>query len=260
MYERNDTVISIRPEFSILAETDDWIAVDKAAPLLTHPTRDKDEPTLWHGLKELLRYELTIGGQISIITRLDRETSGITLIAKHTTAASAMGKLMQAGGFHKKYLALILDIPSWDELSIEAPILRKGDISPSPIFIKQCVHPKGKPCQTDVRVLGHAHLFKRDISLVECRPLTGRMHQIRVHLAHVGHPIVGDKIYGSSEECYLEHIRTGWTPSLEEKLHIPRHALHATELCFTDPLTHKEHIIRSPLPDDLFPDSFKLIG
>jgi 23S rRNA pseudouridine1911/1915/1917 synthase len=85
--------------------------------------------------------------------------------------------------------------------------------------------------------------------LLECEPLTGRTHQIRVHLAFSGHPIVGDKIYGPDENCYLEFIETGWTPALADRLLIDHHALHASSLAFT--LETEEFAFNSPLPADL---------
>ena len=84
--------IAVCPEFRILYEDTGVLVVDKAAPLLTHPTGEKNEPTLWHGLHELLAYEVATGGQVSLINRLDRETSGITLVAKTAEAARELGK------------------------------------------------------------------------------------------------------------------------------------------------------------------------
>ena len=87
------------------------------------------------------------------------------------------------------------------------------------------------------------------MALVRCRPLTGRMHQIRVHLAHLGFPIIGDKIYGGDEQNYLDFIETGWTPALAQRLFLPRHALHASALCF--PLREQCVTVTSPLPSDI---------
>lgn len=83
---------------------------------------------------------------------------------------------------------------------------------------------------TDFRVMEKFQNPLGAFALVEAKPLTGRTHQIRVHAAHAGHPVVGDKIYGPSEDCYLEFIQTGWTRALEARLHLPRHALHSAGL------------------------------
>ena len=89
----------------------------------------------------------------------------------------------------------------------------------------------------------------RPFALIEAKPLTGRMHQIRVHLAHLGFPIVGDKIYGGDESCYLEFIETGWTPALEQKLLLPRQALHSQRMEIED--SHGNLAWEAPLARDL---------
>lgn len=219
------------PDFTILEETGDYIVVDKPAPLQVHPKVPGGPPTLWNGLKNLLAFELANGGQVSIINRLDRETSGVTLVAKHSAAARTFGIAMMQRSFHKTYHAIVLGWPDWETMELDAPIRRKGEFTESPIWVKQIVHPEGAPCQTNFRLL-KCHTFRgQRIALVEARPLTGRMHQLRVHLAHLGHPILGDKIYGPDETCYLDFIETGWTPDLERRLLLDRQALHASQLC-----------------------------
>lgn len=241
--------IAISAAFDVLEETDDWIAVNKAAPLLAHPTNTKNEATLWHGLRELLVFELVTGGALSILTRLDRETSGITLVAKRKSAARALGRMMERKAFVKTYQALVYGQFPEGDCVVQEPILRQGEVRESRIWVKQCVHPEGKFCETGFSLLESRCINGAWFSLVECRPLTGRMHQIRVHLSHLGFPIVGDKIYGVSEDCYLEHMETGWTSRLRESLILPRHALHASGLKF-----EYEGIlfnIRAPLSSDL---------
>ena len=108
-----DLPIALNAHFDVLQETEDYLLVNKAAPLLTHPTGTKNEPTLLHGLQQLLAYELACGGQISLINRLDRETSGIVLVAKTAEAASELGKAMQARQMHKESLAIVTGHPMW---------------------------------------------------------------------------------------------------------------------------------------------------
>ena len=237
--------IAVVPEFRVLYEDDGVLAVDKAAPLLTHPTGEKNEPTLWHGLHELLAYEVATGGQVSLINRLDRETSGITLVAKNAEAARELGKAMQARLLHKEYYAVVQGVPLWSAACCAEPILRMGDVAPTRIHVRQCCHPAGKECRTEFEVLSRCS----GMALLRCRPHTGRMHQIRVHAAHMGHPLVGDKIYGGDESCYLEFIATGWTPELARRLILPRQALHACRLTF--PWRGREITVESPLPDDM---------
>ncbi|MCB1078969.1 MAG: RNA pseudouridine synthase, partial [Verrucomicrobiae bacterium] len=203
------------PEFAVIAESEDYIVVDKPAHLMVHPNHPGNPPTLWDGLRLLLAYELANGGQLSIITRLDRETSGIVLVAKHHAAAREFGKAMERGEFDKVYLAIVWGWPEEDQFTINAPLIRRGEVEPSPVWVRQVAHPAGKPCRTDIRVLRRFEKSDGDrFSLLECHPWTGRMHQIRAHLHHAGFPIVGDKLYGPDEACYLEFIETGWTDTL----------------------------------------------
>ena len=213
----------------IVDETDDFIVVDKPPFLPVHPTRPEESGTLWDELRALLAYELANGGQVSIINRLDRETSGLTLVAKHKEAARYFSTRMMTRSFAKEYLSIVFGWPPNDTWEVDAPLLRQGTIRPSPVWVKQCTHPDGANASTGFRV---ERRFERDghrFAVMHAIPHTGRMHQIRVHLAESGHPIVGDKLY-VDERCYLEFIETGWTPSLAERLLLSRQALHSTRL------------------------------
>lgn len=213
-----------------------------------HPTRPGDATTLLDGLEALCIFELANGGQLSLINRLDRETSGIVLVAKHKEAARELGIAMEKREFRKSYHAIVWGWPEQDDFTIDAPILRKGEVKDSPIWVKQIVHPDGKEARTRFTV---ERRFEKSttngshFSLLRCFPETGRMHQIRVHSQHAGHSIVGDKIYGPDEGCYLKFIETGWTPELEETLLLNRQALHASGFGW------KEDNWNCPLPEDL---------
>lgn len=243
--------IANRTDFSVLAETDDYIVVDKPAPLLVHPSKPSPVPTLWDELRQLLAYDLADGAKLSIITRLDRETSGVVLVAKHAAAARRFSLALQEHQFDKRYRALAHGWPEADRFTIDAPLLRRGEVEPSPIWLKRMVHPDGQTATTHFEVLERKRLHGQDFSLVEIQPVTGRMHQIRVHLSHAGHPIVGDKIY-RDESHYLRFIDEGWTPALKRALLLPRQALHAHRLRV--PLTedHGDSLTwEAPFPDDL---------
>ncbi|MEI6340220.1 MAG: pseudouridine synthase, partial [Verrucomicrobiota bacterium] len=108
----------IQAEFRILGETEEFLAVDKPAGLLVHPTKPGGPRTLWDGVRELLGYELVNGGQVSIVNRLDRETSGVVVIAKTLAAARASGLAMQRREFRKEYLALVFGWPDWEEIEV----------------------------------------------------------------------------------------------------------------------------------------------
>lgn len=217
---------------SVVDERDDFLLVEKPPFLLVHPTKPTTAPTLWSELKQLLAFEIANGGQVSIVNRLDRETSGLVLVAKTSSAAGRLGVMMQEQRIAKEYLAIVTGWPNWDFKSIDAPLARQGAHGPSTIWLKRMIHPDGAPAQTDFQVEGriqHTMTGKR-FALVRAIPQTGRTHQIRVHLASLGHPIVGDKIYGPDEKLYLQFIETGWTPELARHLLLPRHALHSATI------------------------------
>jgi 23S rRNA pseudouridine1911/1915/1917 synthase len=219
--------------FRIVEETSDYVVVDKPPFLLIHPTKPNGAPTLWKQLRELLAFEIAGGGQVSIVNRLDRETSGLVLVAKTAAAARDFGLLMQRRQLRKEYLAIAWGWPEWEHKIVDAPLDRQGKYQQSAIWLKQMIHPVGAPALTEFRV---ERRFKKStslgdrFSLIRAFPQTGRTHQIRVHLTSLGHPIIGDKIYGPDEQLYLQFIKTGWTPKLREKLLLPRHALHSAKL------------------------------
>src|SRR5947209_17446815 len=139
-------------DFQIIGENDDYIMVDKPAFLLTHPTKPNQCTTLWKELRELLAFEIANGGQVSIVNRLDRETSGLVLVAKTATAARRFGLLMQEHRLHKEYLAIVWGWPDWETKIVDAPLDRQGKPRTSAIWLKQMIHPAGTPALTEFRV------------------------------------------------------------------------------------------------------------
>jgi 23S rRNA pseudouridine1911/1915/1917 synthase len=234
---------------SIVYEDDRFLAIDKPANLLVHPTRPGGPDTLWLELNRFLSFEIVNGARISFVNRLDRETSGLVLVAKSTETARKLGIMIARHRIHKAYTALVYGWPVEETFVVEQPLLRQGTVRPSRIWLKQAVHSDGYPALTAFRVLDRFEKRKQPFALVEAEPKTGRTHQIRVHLAYIGHPVVGDKIYGPDENCYLEFIETGWTPALEAKLLLPRQALHASHLSFE--LEGTSFSFSLPLPPDL---------
>lgn len=233
------------PDFAIIDESADWIVVDKPAHLLVHPSKPGNPPTLLDGLEQLLMYELATGGSLSIINRLDRETSGIVLIAKHKQAATELAKAREQKEFTKIYQVIVRGWPQDDEFVIDAPIIRKGEVASSDIYIRQMVHPDGSPSESRFGVVERLEKNGFRYSILRCHLVTGRTHQIRVHLEHAGVPVLGDKIYGHTGQPYLDFIKRGWTQQLERQLLINRHALHAGELKWRD------FSWKSPLSKDL---------
>jgi 23S rRNA pseudouridine1911/1915/1917 synthase len=233
----------------IIYEDHRFLVIDKPANLLVHPTGPGRPETLWDELKRLLAFEIVNGAQISFINRLDRETSGLTLVAKTSDSARQLGLMMAKHQIRKTYTAITSGWPTEETFEVDQPLLRQGSVRPSKIWLKQSVHPDGSPARTCFRVLTRFTNKNSLFALIEAEPKTGRTHQIRVHIAHAGHPIVGDKLYGPDENCYLEFIETDWTPSLEARLLLPRHALHSSGLSFEYEGTAFR--FEAPLPADM---------
>jgi 23S rRNA pseudouridine1911/1915/1917 synthase len=222
--------LQVVAHFTVIDESADWIIVDKPAPLIVHPANRKPEPTLLGGVEHLLAYEMENGACPAIVNRLDRDTSGLVLVAKHTAAARELGMIFERREAEKEYLAIVSGWPEANEWECAAPIIRAGETGPSSIWVRQVVHPAGRECRTHFQVENRFQIEEGKFALVRCFPETGRMHQLRVHLAHAGHPIIGDKLYSGDGTAYIKWMKDGWTPELQQQLLLPRHALHATKL------------------------------
>lgn len=200
----------------VVDEGEDYLVVDKPADLMCHPTVGDEFSSL------ISRLRLYLGEAIRphFVNRLDRETSGLVLVSKGNHKHWC--RVFEAA--EKTYWAVVHGWPEADEGLIDAPL---GPLRGSLVMIKQAVVPEGKPAVTGWRVVQR---LPGNLSLLEARPLTGRMHQIRVHLSYLGHSVVGDKIYGSDESFFVEALDHGWTERLERQLGVRRHLLSAVRL------------------------------
>ena len=214
--ERRDRLLDI------LHEDDHLLVVNKPPGLVCHPTKAGERSSL------IGRIRLHLGEpEGRLVNRLDRETSGIVVAAKGAEVAAELGRLFATGDVEKTYLAIVHGWMAGTPVVITAPIGR--DVG-SPVAIKGCVRADGAAARTIVRAL---HTFTRDgerYSVAEVSPHTGRKHQIRIHLAHLGHPIVGDKLYGADEQRYLRLVTGTLTEDDRRALHLRFHALHAARL------------------------------
>jgi 23S rRNA pseudouridine1911/1915/1917 synthase len=214
----------LSPLFHILHEDADLLVVNKPAGLVCHPTRDGEMSSL------VGRVRLHLGStEGRLVNRLDRETSGVVLIAKNAETARDLGKLLAASGVDKRYWAIVHGHVERDTAVIDAPL---GKDERSVVAIKDCVRADGASARTEIVVTRRCLHDGRPFTWLDVTPETGRKHQIRIHLAHIGHPIVGDKIYGADEQRYLRFIDNTLAPSDHAALMVPNHLLHARRVSF----------------------------
>jgi len=208
----------------IVQEHPSFLIVDKPSGWLVHPTRPDGTFTLIDWLRE--RYP---GEFLSLVSRLDRETSGLLLVARGKENASAFGKMQQRREIHKTYLAIVHGRPPAAGV-IDQPLDRLGKHQPSRIYIRQAVVPGTYPAVTAFKTSGtRTHPNHGEITLVEASPKTGRLHQIRAHFDHLGFPILNDKIYGKDDEYFINYI----DKVSKKRQEVGRHCLHSFRLSFS---------------------------
>ena len=228
---------------NILFEDDHLIVLDKPAGLVVHPGPGQPDGTLVNALLAHCGDSLTgIGGVMrpGIVHRLDKDTSGVMMAAKTDRAHQRLTEMFAAHDLDRCYHALVWGTLAERDGRIEAPLGRSNRDRK-----QQAVVPNGRFAATNWTGLRQLPPFA---SLVECRLETGRTHQIRVHMAHIGHPVLGDKLYGTGMKSRAVHLSEAQKTALEA---LDRQALHATALGFEHPRTGKTHFYEASLPQDL---------
>lgn len=211
--------------FDIIHEDERLLAINKPAGLVCHPTKGDE----YSSLISRVRLHLDDPGDLHMVNRLDRETSGVVLVVKGLGNATAIRRLFERRVVRKTYRAIVEGTPEPREGTVDGPIEKIPD---GVVHIRHRVAPEGRPAVTEYAV---ERVFEHDgatFSLVRLHPLSGRTHQLRVHLSHLGHPIVGDKIYGPDERIFLDFIEERMSDEQHRRLRLPWQALHAAEMEF----------------------------
>lgn len=221
--ETSNNIVPTKMNLDILYEDDGLLIVNKPPFMPVHPSMDHFKDSLSNGIKYYFN-SIGLKRKIRPVNRLDKNTSGIVIFAKNEYMQECLIKQMKSGSFKKEYLALVNGIIDKEIQVIDAPIARKDDS-----IIERCVSENGDRAITEIELLKTFDNY----SLVKCNLKTGRTHQIRVHLSFIGHPILGDDLYGKKSEL------------------INRQALHAYMVSLTHPLTKKIFKIDAGLPKDI---------
>ncbi len=211
--------------FETIFEDADLLVVNKPAGLVCHPTKNGEISSL------IGRARLHLGNsaQPHLVNRLDRETSGVVLIAKNSETAGELGKILESRAIEKEYLAIVHGHVREESGLIDAPL---GKDENSIVAVKDCVHPDGASSQTEFFVEQRFSRGGRKLTLLRIIPRTGRKHQIRIHIAHIGHAIVGDKLYGGDADLYLALVQNRLTEAQRAQLIFEHQALHARAVRF----------------------------
>jgi 23S rRNA pseudouridine1911/1915/1917 synthase len=223
---------------NIVFEDEHLLVVDKPAGLVVHPAAGNRDGTLVNALLHHCGGTLSgIGGvaRPGIVHRIDKDTSGLLVVAKIDVAHEGLARQFAAHSIDRRYLAIVSGVPKAASGTIDAPLARSSANRKKIAIVEG---KRGKRAVTHWKRLA----ILRDAALVEARLETGRTHQVRVHMASIGHPLVGDPVYGRAGKTHGKTLK---------ELGFNRQALHAAELGFTHPVTKHRLSFSSPMPADM---------
>jgi 23S rRNA pseudouridine1911/1915/1917 synthase len=223
---------------TIVFEDEHLLVIDKPAGLVVHPAAGNLDETLVNALLHHCGGSLSgIGGvaRPGIVHRIDKDTSGLLVVAKTDVAHEGLSRQFAAHSIDRRYLAIVSGSPKAGEGTVDAPLARSSTNRKKIAIVEGS---RGKRAVTHWKRLD----VLRDAALVECRLETGRTHQVRVHMASIGHPLLGDPVYGRSGKTHGKLLK---------ELQFHRQALHAVELGFTHPVTKDRLSFSSPMPPDM---------
>ena len=223
--EDNSNIIPVKMDLNIIYEDDSLLIINKPAGIPVHPSMDHFTDSLSNGVRFYFD-SIGLKKKIRPVNRLDRNTSGIVIFAKNEYIQECLVRQMKAGLFKKKYIAICEGKFEHEEGTINAPIGRKENS-----IIERCVRVDGDTAITEYKVLKYNET--NNYSIVKCNLKTGRTHQIRVHMSYIGHPILGDTLYGNSSNL------------------IQRQALHSYKVKFIHPISREEVTFSAKLPSDM---------
>jgi 23S rRNA pseudouridine1911/1915/1917 synthase len=234
----NGTAVLSAARPVVLYDDPDLLVVDKPGGMVCHSA----QRPVFTSLADWVREQGVATPRM--INRLDRETSGLVVVAKHERAARILGKQVLRREIAKEYVAIC-----WGELAADRGVIEQpvGLAPGAAVFTRREVRADGQACATE----WEAERRLPGFTVVRLRPRTGRAHQLRVHLQWLGHPIVGDKIYGPDENLYLQFIEHGVTEGMLRTLLLPRHALHAARVTLRHPTTQTPVTFVAEWPADL---------
>lgn len=223
--EDNSNIIPVKMDLNILYKDDALLIINKPAGIPVHPSMDHFTDSLSNGVRFYFD-SIGLKKKIRPVNRLDRNTSGIVIFAKNEYIQECLVSQMKVGLFKKEYIAICEGKFEHEEGTINAPIGRKENS-----IIERCVRVDGDTAITEYKVLKYNET--NNYSIVKCNLKTGRTHQIRVHMSYIGHPILGDTLYGNSSNL------------------IQRQALHSYKVKFIHPISRKEVTFSAELPSDM---------